>query len=190
MRINAIGAGNSSVPAHGYGPARPENVVELAGARPGRGCGLTRPLALLDRHARMSATPWPMTGPEPVTLRRVGGSRYGDDVTATYSVDEQHHAGRHPLSKGASPESIAATLLPDDRTQFLTELDEVLASVRGSLDLTELFTMLEHWRRVAALQADPQIFARVARRAAELTTGEPSPDDEPLAVTRAKAGGI
>ncbi len=34
MRINAIGAGNSSVPAHGYGPARPENVVELAGARP------------------------------------------------------------------------------------------------------------------------------------------------------------
>lgn len=98
----------------------------------------------------------------------VGGGRYGDDVAATYSVDEQHHAERHPLSKGASPEAIAAALLPEDRTEFLAELDEVLATVRGSLDLTELFTMLEHWRRVAALQADPKVFARVARRAAEL----------------------
>ena len=97
---------------------------------------------------------------------------------------------RHPLLKGAVPEAIAAALLPEDRTEFLTELDEVLATVRGSLDLTELFTMLEHWRRVAALQADPKVFARVARRAAELIAGEPRPDDEPLAVTRAKVGGI
>ena len=111
-------------------------------------------------------------------------------MTTTYSVDEQHQAGRHPLSRGAAPEAIAAALLPEDRAEFLAELDEVLTSVRGSLDLTELFTMLEHWRRVAALQADPEVFARVARRAAEVITGERSPDDEPLAVTRAKAGGI
>jgi hypothetical protein len=50
--------------------------------------------------------------------------------------------------------------------------------------------MLEHWRRVAALQADPEVFRRVARRAAELLTGEPSPVDEPLELTRQKAGGI
>ncbi|MQA12141.1 MAG: hypothetical protein GEU98_27130 [Pseudonocardiaceae bacterium] len=46
----------------------------------------------------------------------------------------------------------------------------------------------KQWRRIAALQADPDNFRRVARRAAELRTGEPSPADEPLSVTRTKAG--
>ena len=52
----------------------------------------------------------------------------------------------------------------------------------------ELFEALEHWRRVAVLQADRTDFTRVARRAAELLTGEPVPEDEPLSVTRVKAG--
>jgi DNA-binding IclR family transcriptional regulator len=107
-----------------------------------------------------------------------------------YSVDEQPASGRHPLAKGASPEAIAAALLPEDRTEFLAEYEQALGAARESLDLTDLFRMLEHWRRVAALQADPEVFRRVARRAAELLTGEPSPVDEPLELTRQKAGGI
>jgi Family of unknown function (DUF6247) len=99
-----------------------------------------------------------------------------------YSADESPAERRHPLAKGASPKAIAAALLPEDTT--------ALNAARESLDLTSLFQMLEHWRRVAALQADPQVFRRVARRAAELLTGQPSPEDEPLAVTRQKAGGI
>lgn len=116
--------------------------------------------------------------------------RYGAGVSVMYSADESPAERRHPLAKGASPEAIAAALLPEDRVEFLTEYTTALNAARESLDLTSLFQMLEHWRRVAALQADPQVFRRVARRAAELLTGQPSPEDEPLAVTRQKAGGI
>ncbi|MGH3611430.1 MAG: DUF6247 family protein [Pseudonocardia sp.] len=116
--------------------------------------------------------------------------RYGAGVSVMYSVDEPPAGRRHPLAKGASPESIAAALLPEDRGEFLAEYAAALNAARESLDLTSLFQMLEHWRRVAALQADPQVFRRVARRVAELLTGQPGPEDEPLAVTRQKAGGI
>jgi Family of unknown function (DUF6247) len=116
--------------------------------------------------------------------------RYGARVSVMYSADEPASERRHPLAKGASPEAIAAALLPEDRTEFLDEYNAALTTARESLDLTNLFKMLEHWRRVAALQADPQVFRRIARRAAHLLTGQPSPQDEPLAVTRQKAGGI
>lgn len=94
---------------------------------------------------------------------------------------------RHPLSKGASPEAIATALLPGDRTAFLVEYEQTLRAARES---AELITMLEHWRRVAAVQAGPSDFRRLVRRAAHLLTGELSPEDEPLEVTRRKAGGI
>lgn len=93
-----------------------------------------------------------------------------------------------PLAPGASPRAIAASLLDRDRAEFLAEYDRLVERARVDLDLTEVLEMLEHWRGIAALQADPQRFARNVRRAAELITGEPVPDDEPLEVTRAKAG--
>lgn len=95
---------------------------------------------------------------------------------------------RHPLAPGASPAAIRAALLPEDRSTFDTAYSAALDEARASLDLTELLDLVESWRRIAALQADRQNFARVARRAAELRTGEPVPADEPLSVTRAKAG--
>jgi hypothetical protein len=79
-------------------------------------------------------------------------------------------------------------LLPEDRAAFDAAYTAALDAARESLDLTTLFETLERWRRVAALQADRENFRRVARRAAELRTGEPVPADEPLSVTRAKAG--
>lgn len=48
--------------------------------------------------------------------------------------------------------------------------------------------MLEQWRGIAALQSDPEVVRRVAQRAAEKLTGHPSPEDEPLPVTRSKTG--
>jgi hypothetical protein len=108
-------------------------------------------------------------------------------VTATYAYDEQPHTG-HPLLPGASPYNIRAALLPEDRDRFDAEYRDALTEARESLDLAELFKMLEQWRRVALLQSDPADFRRVVRRAAELLTGEAVPDDEPLAVTRTKAG--
>jgi hypothetical protein len=106
-------------------------------------------------------------------------------VTATYTTAEQPPS-RHPLAPGASPGHIPDGLLPEDRAAF--DAAYTLDAARESLDLTTLFETLERWRRVAALQADRENFRRVARRAAELRTGEPVPADEPLSVTRAKAG--
>ncbi|MGH3833625.1 MAG: DUF6247 family protein [Pseudonocardiaceae bacterium] len=51
-----------------------------------------------------------------------------------------------------------------------------------------MFRCLEHWRRVALLQRDPDRFASIARRAAGRLTGMPTPADEPLAQTRPRAG--
>ncbi|MGH3909117.1 MAG: DUF6247 family protein [Pseudonocardiaceae bacterium] len=96
--------------------------------------------------------------------------------------------GAHPLWPGASPHAIRAALLPEDRGEFDSAYTTALDVARESLDLTELFETLEQWRRVAVLHSDRENFRAVARRAAELTTGEPVPDDEPLETTRAKAG--
>jgi uncharacterized protein DUF6247 len=58
-------------------------------------------------------------------------------------------------------------LLPEDQERFDAAYSAALASAREQLDLTELFGCLEHWRRVALLQRDPDRFASIARRAAE-----------------------
>lgn len=39
------------------------------------------------------------------------------------------------------------------------------------MDFSELTSLLERWRKSAVLQSDPERFARVARRAADLSTG-------------------
>lgn len=109
-------------------------------------------------------------------------------MTAMYTVGPDPGSGGHPLAPGASPAAIRSALLAEDRDAFDTAYDAALAEARTSRDLTGLFRMLERWRGIAALQSDPEVLRRVARRAAETLTGQPSPQDEPLAVTRRKAG--
>ena len=92
------------------------------------------------------------------------------------------------MAPGASPNNIRAALLVEDRSSFEAAYAEALDAARETLDLTTLFETLERWRRIAALQANRDNFQRVALQAAELRTGEPVPHDEPLSVTRAKAG--
>ncbi|MBF6327595.1 DUF6247 family protein [Nocardia transvalensis] len=108
-------------------------------------------------------------------------------MTATWAYDDQPSSG-HPLRPGASPQDIRSALLPEDRAQFDLAYTRALSCARDSLDLTELFRTLEHWRRVALLQSDREQYRRVVRRAAELLTGEQAPADEPLDATRTKAG--
>jgi hypothetical protein len=79
-------------------------------------------------------------------------------------------------------------LLPSDRSAFDASYTAALDAARETLDLTALFETLERWRRIAVLHADPENFRRIARRVAQLRTGASAPDDEPLSITRAKAG--
>ncbi len=108
-------------------------------------------------------------------------------MTALWSFDEQPRTG-DPLRPGAAPGAIRDALLDDDRARFDAAYQQSLSAARDTLDLTELFRCLEHWRRVALLQRDPDRFASIARRAAERLTGEPVPADEPLTETRRRAG--
>lgn len=105
----------------------------------------------------------------------------------------EHEAGGgpeapHPLLRGASPAVVRSWLLAEDRERFVAEYETALDEARRSLDLTEVQAVVERWRQIAALQSNPDAFRRSVRQVAELMTGEPSPDDEPFAVTREKAG--
>jgi hypothetical protein len=95
----------------------------------------------------------------------------------------------HPLLPGASPATIRSWLATDeDRDRFLGDYAAALDRARDELDLTPVQDTIEEWRRIAVLQTDPAGFRRTVRYAAEQVTGQPSPEDEPLAVTRGKAG--
>lgn len=94
----------------------------------------------------------------------------------------------HSLAIGASPSTIRAALFLEDRELFDRAYAEALDEARRSYELTPVLETVEEWRRRAVLQSDPAAFRRSVRRAAEFFTGEAVPEDEPFAVTRAKAG--
>ncbi|MDQ4115730.1 MAG: DUF6247 family protein [Actinomycetota bacterium] len=108
-------------------------------------------------------------------------------MSASWSFDEQPRTG-DPLRPGASPAAIRAGLLAEDQAAFDTAYADALAAAREELDLTDLLRCLEHWRRRALLQRDPDAFEALVRRASQKLTGEPTPVGEPLAVTRRRVG--
>lgn len=108
-------------------------------------------------------------------------------VSVSWSFDEQPRTG-DPLLPGASPAAIRAALLADDKAGFDTAYAHALGTARDQLDLSELLRCLEHWRRRALLQRDPEDFAALVRRASERLTGRPVPEGEPLAQTRQRIG--
>lgn len=113
--------------------------------------------------------------------------RYGGPVTALWSFDEQPRTG-DPLLPGAAPAAIRDALLHEDRAAFDIAYEGALAVAREQLELTELFKILEHWRRLALLQRDPTRFTSVVQRAAERLSGATVPDGEPLSQTRRRLG--
>ena len=103
-------------------------------------------------------------------------------MAATDDLHDGPEVDLQPLAPGAGPEVIREHLLLEDRERF----DGALAHARTAGD-DKLWDCIERWRGIAVLQADRQKFRRLAREIAEDTTGHRSPEDEPLAVTRAKA---
>ena len=91
------------------------------------------------------------------------------------------------LAVGASPAAIRSGLLAEDRLEFDAAYGSALNEAR-TYELAPMHEVLEQWRRRAILQSDPDAFRRSVRRAAEFYTGQPVPDGEPFAVTRANAG--
>lgn len=96
-------------------------------------------------------------------------------------VERKAHGSGHPLAPGAGADAVRAHLLVEDRPRFD-------AAVGRAEDESARRVTLEEWRCIAIVQHDRNTFVRTARRLAEQNSGEPSPPDEPLAVTRAKAG--
>lgn len=108
-------------------------------------------------------------------------------MSVSWSFDEQPRTG-DPLLPGASPAAIRAGLFPDDQVAFDAAYAHALSAARDQLDLSELLRCLEHWRRRALLQRDPDEFAALVRRASERLTGQPVPGGESLAETRQRVG--
>lgn len=92
------------------------------------------------------------------------------------------------LAVGASPGAIRSGLFAEDRPEFDAAYGSALDEARRTYELAPVHEVLEQWRRRAILQSDPDAFRRSVRRAAEFYTGQPVPDGEPSAVTRANAG--
>jgi Family of unknown function (DUF6247) len=60
-----------------------------------------------------------------------------------------------PNGPGAAPAAIRDALLPEERATFDAAYQRALTRAREDLELTELFQTLEHWRRLALRQRDP-----------------------------------
>jgi hypothetical protein len=89
---------------------------------------------------------------------------------------------------GASPASIRAALLPEDKATFDEAYAEAVDQAKRDDALAALHGTVKGWRRRAIAQSAPEAFSLMVRRAAEFYCGDPIPADEPFTVTRAKAG--
>jgi hypothetical protein len=84
--------------------------------------------------------------------------------------------------------AIRAALLATDRAGFDSAYEAALVESRKTLELAGLFRTLERWRRLAVLQSDTESYGQMVRRAVQTLTGQKRPIDEPLEITRSKAG--
>ena len=88
----------------------------------------------------------------------------------------------------ASPGEIRAALAGEEAGRFDSEWREILARAMETRDLSEVFAMLDRWRRVAwSAREDAQAHQRMLENAARLLAGGDIPT-EPWHVTKARLG--
>ena len=97
--------------------------------------------------------------------------------------------GRPPFAD-ASPARVRAALIPEEAAEFDQQWRTVMATATETLDLVEVFAVLESWRRIAWMTSThgPDAHRSMYRRAAARLTGHDIAPDEDLARTKARLG--
>jgi hypothetical protein len=93
----------------------------------------------------------------------------------------------------ASPRDIRSALLPEEAGQFDMEWQAAMARSAESLDLTDVYRVLQRWRSIAEMtRADPGAHRRMLRRADQILAGEPAggitADDQRAMIARRLGG--
>lgn len=117
--------------------------------------GLPRALVVLTVGAQLIRAPRP-------------GARYHRRMTA------EPVSGMFPTSPAPStPREIRQALLPEEAGQFDSEWRTAMSRSAESLDLTEVYRVLNRWRSIATMtRHDPEAHRRMLRRAESTLTGE------------------
>ena len=111
----------------------------------------------------------------------------GSIVTAMSTAAVPDDSGLPPLPLvGASPAEVRAALHPEYRADFDRAYLAALEEAGRTLELSGIHGAVEHWRQRAWVTRDRDQHRRVVRRAFELLTGHPPPEDEPVEVAEAR----
>jgi hypothetical protein len=97
------------------------------------------------------------------------------------------------LAAPTSPRDIRAALLPEEAGQFDSEWRAAMSRSAESLDLTEVYRVLERWRMIAEMTgADPEAHRRMLRSADQILAGEKrgtiTADDQRTMIARRQSG--
>ncbi len=106
---------------------------------------------------------------------------------------ESAHEHTPAPAVAASPRDIRAGLLPEEAGQFDSEWRASLSRAAESLDLTDVYQVLERWRSIAAMTcANPDAHRRMLRRADQILAGEQrgsvTADDQRAMIARRLGG--
>lgn len=86
---------------------------------------------------------------------------------------EPHAVDPAPPPDLTTPRQIRAALLPEEVGQFDSAWRAAQARAPEALDLAEVHTMLDRWRRIARMtQADPEAHRRMLAKAERALAGE------------------
>lgn len=86
---------------------------------------------------------------------------------------EPHPVDPAPLPDLSTPLEIRAALLPEEVGEFDRAWRAAQARATEALDLTEVHTVLDRWRRIARMtQADPEAHRRMLAKAERALAGD------------------
>jgi hypothetical protein len=89
------------------------------------------------------------------------------------SAQPIHRAAQEAPASAGAPGEIRRQLLPEEVGQFDREWRAAMSRSAESLDLGEVYRVLERWRRIATMtRADPAAHRRMLQKAERIRAGE------------------